>query len=327
MKPDEFAFVNQQLSSMLKEGIPLEGALRQLCATMRRGDLRAELEALAADLEKGRPLPESLTHRRLPAFYVQMLRVGYASNDLPGVLLLVADYYQRLNAIWLRLKGLMVYPAIVLLASLAISVLVTIGFHWFLYEVMADMLGDDEFPAITIIGLWGPLFTLLLISGLCVCFVAVPGTRRSLRWRLPAFQDASLAQFAAAMAAMLKGGCTLGDAIGLMHSLEAGTPAGKELVRWHSRLAGGHGTLGEIVSGSRLFPATFLWLITNAREDPAAGFARAAQVYQTRAANRVDMLLYAALPVSVLCLGALLLFQFSAAMQPLISLLNNLGAS
>ena len=40
MKWDEFAFVNQQLAAMLKDGIPLEGALKQLCATMARGGLR-----------------------------------------------------------------------------------------------------------------------------------------------------------------------------------------------------------------------------------------------------------------------------------------------
>ena len=46
MKYDELAFVNQQLATMLREGIPLEGSLRQLCATMQKGRLRAELQLL-----------------------------------------------------------------------------------------------------------------------------------------------------------------------------------------------------------------------------------------------------------------------------------------
>jgi type II secretory pathway component PulF len=37
MKNDEFAFFNQQLAAMLRDGIPLEGALRHLCAEMRSG--------------------------------------------------------------------------------------------------------------------------------------------------------------------------------------------------------------------------------------------------------------------------------------------------
>ena len=76
MKLDEFAFVNQQLAGMLKSGVPLEGALRQLCETMRRGELRDELQALEADLAQGAPLREALAKRKLPEFYVRMIQVG-----------------------------------------------------------------------------------------------------------------------------------------------------------------------------------------------------------------------------------------------------------
>jgi type II secretory pathway component PulF len=57
MKLDEFAFVNRQLADMLRSGIPLEGGLRQLCATMQQGILREELQRLEGDLAKGIPLP------------------------------------------------------------------------------------------------------------------------------------------------------------------------------------------------------------------------------------------------------------------------------
>ena len=128
MKPDELAFVNQQLAGMLKTGIPLEGALRQLCAQMRRGRLRAELEALEADLVRGLPLAEALATRKLPEFYVKMIQLGARTNDLPGILTLVADYYQRAHLGWTRLKGLMVYPLLVLLASLGLSAFVAVIF-------------------------------------------------------------------------------------------------------------------------------------------------------------------------------------------------------
>ena len=86
MNYDEFAFFNQQLAAMLRDGIPLEGALRQLCAQMRQGPLRREIESLEADLAKGVPLADAVKSRKLPELYSQMLRVGVQSNDLPGVL-------------------------------------------------------------------------------------------------------------------------------------------------------------------------------------------------------------------------------------------------
>ncbi len=60
MKNDEFSFFNQQLAAMLRDGIPLEGAIRRLCEEMRSGQLRTELELLGADLEKGTPFSEAL---------------------------------------------------------------------------------------------------------------------------------------------------------------------------------------------------------------------------------------------------------------------------
>src|ERR1039457_2272987 len=92
MNYDEFAFFNQQLAAMLREGIPLEGALKQLCAGMRSGPLRAEIQQLEADLAHGTPLKEALSRRALPDLYRQMVGLGARSNDLPGVLTLLADH-------------------------------------------------------------------------------------------------------------------------------------------------------------------------------------------------------------------------------------------
>jgi type II secretory pathway component PulF len=103
MKYDEFAFFNQQLGRMLKDGIPLEGALRRLCKNMRRGRVRAELEALGNDLAEGRPLDQALERRRLPELYVHLLKMGARSNNLPDILLMLADHYQRVSYLWTRL--------------------------------------------------------------------------------------------------------------------------------------------------------------------------------------------------------------------------------
>jgi hypothetical protein len=43
------------------------------------------------------------------------------SNDLPGVLTLLADRYQRRHSLVTRLKGLMVYPMIVLCSAFLLS--------------------------------------------------------------------------------------------------------------------------------------------------------------------------------------------------------------
>src|SRR5258708_4766113 len=145
MNYDEFAFFNQQLAAMLRDGIPLEGALKELCAGMRAGPLRGEIEQLETSLKRGTPLPEALAGRRLPPFYVQMIQIGVRSNDLPGVLTMLADHYHRANALWTRLKGLLVYPLIVIGVSLGLTLTGSLPVSPFLPGLFNE-LGGQPFP-------------------------------------------------------------------------------------------------------------------------------------------------------------------------------------
>lgn len=314
MKLDEFAFVNQQLAGMLQSGIPLEGALRQLCATMQRGELRGELDQLGADLAQGTPLKDALAKRKLPEFYVRMIQIGVEGGNLPAVLLQLADYYTKTHSVWTRLQGLLVYPLLVLLVATGVAVIFATGFGTLIEDVFGDItVGFGSVPAADPAALrfllWLPVYVLAGAAVALVVGQCSPALRRRLRWRLPGFQEASLAQAATAMSLLLRGGKTLPDSLALVQQLEAGTPAGAELARWQARLADGRGKFADLAADAKVFPPLFLWLVASAGEDLALGFARAAELYYTRAAHRIEMMLYAALPVSVFALGVMILLQ------------------
>jgi type II secretory pathway component PulF len=332
MNYEQLAFVNQQLAGMLRSGIPLEGALRQLCVNMRRGRFRTELEALEADLAKGVPLKEAMAARPLPEFYVKMVQLGAQTGDLPGVLTLVADYYQRANLVWTRLKGLMVYPALVLLASLGLSVFVAISFGGLMTEA-AGLLGptwDYRFNAtgarwMLLFGMWMPVAILgALILAVAVALM-VPALRDALRWWLPGFRENSLTNLASTMSLMLGSGSRLGEAIDLTRNLEAGSPAGNDLEHWKKRLAEGHAKFAELAKESKVFPPLFVWLVAQGGEDLTAGFKRAAEIYFARAVYRIELLLYAALPVCILVLAVVILGQFMPLLRVLTLTIDSLG--
>lgn len=312
MNYDEFAFVNLQLAGMLRSGMPLEGALRQLCATMQRGGLQTELKKLEAALATGTPLPEALAARQLPDFYRKMIQVGISSNDLPGVLTMLADYYQKVSSVAARLKGLMVYPVIVLLASLGLSFFLASSFRTFtrdLPELLRDSMPRMVFAEGVPVMIWMPFFSLAAVSTFVLLVIIVPPLRRSLRWRLPGFKEAGLSQLASAMDLMLKSGTNLHDALALLRCMEMKTPVGKDIARWQTRLAAGHAQFQEITAGSKAVPPLFSWLVNSGGENLAEGFRRAAEIYYARAVHRIEMLLYAALPVSILFLGVMLVSQ------------------
>ena len=326
MKNDEFAFFNEQLAAMVRDGIPLESALRRLCADMRDKKTRAELEKLGDDLARGIPLRDAVQARRLPELYQRMLEVGTQTNDLPGVLTMLADHYQRSYVVTARLKGLMVYPAIVLFASFMLSVFLSYLMKILGLSSMASWMGvpvqNAEFVNLAI---WTSPFILALVIFGILSVLTIPRTRRALRWWLPAFKEASLAQAASALALMLKSGVPLNNALILMEKLEAGTPAEFELARWRQRLANGQGKFSQMAADGKVFPPLFIWTVSQAHEDITAGFQRAAEFYQSRARHRTDALLYLALPCSVMALGVLIILQVQPAIMVFVHLMDSLG--
>jgi type II secretory pathway component PulF len=335
MNYDELAFVNLQLASMLREGIPLEGSLRHLCATMQRGRLRSELQLLETDLAAGTPLAEAAARRHLPEFYGMLLRIAARSNDLPGLLTLLADYYENANLVWARLKGLMVYPAIVLTLSAGFSVWIAVLFG----RISSTLEGEGRFagvllmgsknpivpPAVTITSLWAPAVLLAAIALPALAVALWPRLRREMQWRLPAFREASLSRAASTMAILLKAGCTPSEALGLLVEMESGTRAAAEMAQWKTRYAEGRAKFTDVAAGAKIFPPMFVWIVAGAGENLAAGFERAARVYHDRAAYRSNVLLYAALPASLLFLGLVILAQMFPLAQLIYQLPSLLG--
>jgi type II secretory pathway component PulF len=325
MNLDELAFFNRQLAEMLRSGIPLEGALRQLAATMRAGAFREEIRLLEADLARGTPLREALSRRQLPPLFIRLVALGALGDDLPGLLTLLADYYQRRHALWLRLRALMVYPAIVLAAALGLSLLLIWLYRTILGGATGDLLGMASQPAAVPLMLWLPPVWFLAAALLLALALAMPSWRNWLRWRLPGFKESNVAQFSGAMHLLLSRGANLAESVELMRGVEAGTPAGRELVDWRERIAAGQGKFAESGDRRSVFPRLFLWLVNESGENLAKGFQRAAAIYHQRAQHQMDMLLYAALPVAVLVLGAMILVQLSSSLCLIVSLLNALG--
>src|SRR3954466_15218938 len=270
MNYDEFAFFNRQLAAMLHEGIPLEGAIKQLCADMQSGAWRHEFELIEQDLAKGVPLKDAVAARKLPEFYKRMVVVGVRANDLPGTLILLADYYHRANALWTRLKGLMVYPLIVIVVSLGLTVLLCVSFNHFLKSLF------EQFPVPNplAVAVWIPPVFLSLVLILALCALLIPSWRARLRWRLPAFREASLSQLASAMALFLRNGATLPEALAMAETLEAGTPAAGALHAWRGLVESGQGKLTQLPIVTP-FPALFVWLLQKNPEHPAVGFGKA----------------------------------------------------
>jgi type IV pilus assembly protein PilC len=337
MKYDEFAFFNQQLAAMLRDGIPLEGALRRLCQEMRRGQLRDELQTLEADLAKGVPMADALKPRQLPELYKRMIMVGVKSGDLPGALTMLADYFQRQNNVWTRLKSMMTYPLIVMFAAFLISLVLAIIWNCVIGPSFKEIFGGMgiRLPAATLLAfatlktIWifpvvlGAFFLLL------ASIVFLPAMRGKFLWRLPAFKEATVSRLASSLTLLMKNGVPLPEAVGLVEQLETSSAAAADLQQWQRKLAAGASKFSEIAAVNRLVPPMFVWIVASAGEDLTAGFNRAAEIYHSRAIYRTEVALFSVLPLASLFLGVIVLSQAFLVISmflPMVAMLNAMGS-
>ena len=338
MKHDEFAFFNEQLAAMLRDGIPLEGALRRLCQEMRSGSLRDNLQALEADLAKGTPISAALAPREFPELYKKMILVGVKSGDLPGSLTMLADYFQRQNQIWTRLKSMMTYPLIVMFVAFLISLLLAFMWNCVIGPSFKDMFagmgimmpGATIFAFETLQSIWIFPVALGLLFGFMLSVVFLPVMRGKVLWRLPAFKEATIARVAASLNLLLKNGVNLPEAVGLAKELENSPAVAADMRRWEIKLAAGTAKFSDVAAGNTMIPPMFVWIVSGAGENLAAGFQRAAEIYHSRAIYRTEVALFSVLPIASLFLGAVVISQAFLVLSmflPMIAMISNLSSN
>lgn len=330
MNAEELGFFNRQLAGMLRAGIPLEGSLRKLCGTMPESKMRSELQALEADLAKGTPLADAVKKRELPEMYVRMVTAGAASGDLPGVLIQFADYCEQRHSLSRRLRGMMTYPLIVLSVSFALSILLAFFFQAMLATntELIEHLGNARIwttPSGRTFVLWVIPLIIGIIWGFFFLLTFVPGVRRKWQWRLPGLRETCLAQLAAMLQIQIRAGVPLSDALGTVELMEQGSVVADEVAGWREHLAkGGNGIPPEAIRNKSV-PPLFRWMIRQSGEDLADGLAQTAKFYADRSEYRSETFLYAALPVSILFLGGVVIMQFSPLFFLITRFLDMLG--
>ena len=168
----DFAAFNQQLAQLTRAGMPVESGLKLIAADMRTRKLRAAVEAVAHDLERGVPLPEAFeSHSRsFPKLYGHVLRAGIAAGNLPAVLLNLGRHLELMQRLRRNLWRAASYPLMVLVAMC--GVLTFVGYV--LEGPMNELYSDDffELPRLTqalfFIGRQTPFLLLFLAWGVFV---------------------------------------------------------------------------------------------------------------------------------------------------------------
>lgn len=219
-----FALMCRQFSIILKAGLPLVQAVDLVASQMTDRALKALLAQVSEDIAGGWSLSASFSQRgagRLPQAFLETLRSGEESGDLPQAFARLSAYYGRMTKTRAKAVSALVYPAFLsVMAVVVVIVIMTFAVPTFArtFESMGI-----ELPlatrAVIAVSDFLVRFGWLLAAAVALLILAVrlyartpSGAARLAKGRLalpvlgPLALMTSASQFAHTMAAMLSAG-------------------------------------------------------------------------------------------------------------------------
>ena len=140
---------SRQFSVMISANLPLVKSLKIVAEQTKNVTFKIVISEIAQEVDGGARLSEALAKRPkiFSKFYVNIVRSGETSGKLDEVLTYLADEMERNYDMMSKVKGALIYPAIVFLGLIGIGIFMMV----FVIPKLTEMLSsaDTELPLAT----------------------------------------------------------------------------------------------------------------------------------------------------------------------------------
>lgn len=118
----------RNLRIMIAAGISLPRALRTLASQSKSKKFNKALSDVADEINKGKSFSESLLKHSdvFSELFISMVKVGEEAGTLEEVLKILTNQMERKHELKSKVKGAMVYPAVIILAMIGIGILMLV---------------------------------------------------------------------------------------------------------------------------------------------------------------------------------------------------------
>jgi type IV pilus assembly protein PilC len=231
IKTEDFLLFNQQLSALLRAGLPILQAIGILRKRVPNEQLRLILEDVEDKVRAGQALSQAFAAQgdAFPRIYIASILAGERSGSLDAVLLRYVSYQKTITEARRKIKKSLAYPTVLVTASL-ILVMVLSTYVIPKFMQLYGSVGAAELPGLTIAVVSVAQFVssnlawiLPTIIGAAI-FIYVwrrtPQGRLAVdRWilKMPLAGETirmmTIAQFTRSLATLLAGGITLPESV------------------------------------------------------------------------------------------------------------------
>ncbi|MEJ5243672.1 MAG: type II secretion system F family protein [Desulfomicrobiaceae bacterium] len=269
---------SRQFATMINAGVPILQSLQILSEQTENPKLRRRLYGIRADIEGGSSLFDAL--RKYPdifdSLYTNMVNAGEAGGILDQVLLRLADYIEKAAKLKAKIKGAMIYPAVVVTVAIAVIAVILIFVIPTFKTMFESMGGSLPAPTVFVINLSNFVVNnfLLLLGGAVAAFVAFKffyrwekGQILVDRWVLflpvfgPLLRKAAVAKFSRTLSTMVSSGVPILNALDIVSKTSGNKTV--ELGVNEARRAVAEGqTLAEPLEETGVFPPMVIHMVS-----------------------------------------------------------------
>src|ERR687894_2456887 len=126
VKIRDIVIFTRQFATMINAGLPLVQSLTILAEQTENKSLKEVTKAVVHDVESGNTLADAFAKHptAFSSLYVNMVAAGEAGGILDTILIRLASFLEKSDALIRKVKGAMIYPAVIFsVAFIAIAVL------------------------------------------------------------------------------------------------------------------------------------------------------------------------------------------------------------
>ncbi|ODB84432.1 hypothetical protein A3193_16670 [Candidatus Thiodiazotropha endoloripes] len=311
----------KELATLLKAGMPLEGALSLMARLNSDQKMANVIDELNDSIKGGATFSRALERQRdiFPRLFVSMIKAGEAGGMLGEALERITDYMERSQALRESVRSALIYPTILLLVAV-VSIMVLLVFVVPQFSQMFEDMGRELPVATQIILAAGEFLTSYWWLLLALVFLGIALFRiwlekgdnqyRLDRWLLglPLIGDLLLkvetARLSRTLASLLNNGLTLLNAVKLSQEVLNNSYLAQGIEQAAQQLKQGKGLSAPLIE-QKLLPELAIRMLQVGEESGEIDtmLTDVADVYDREVRESVQRLLTLVEPVLIVGLG------------------------
>ncbi len=347
VKPKDLTTFTRQLATLVNAGLPLMRCIEVMKKQKMAPAMKDCLDGISEGIAGGATFSESLTAypKIFDNLYINMVKAGEAGGVLEVVLNRLAEFAEKAQKIKNKVKGAMIYPAVVLTAAIGITAFLLLTVIPKFKQVFDDLLGGAELPPITqfVMGLADFVENngLMVGAGIVALVVAkklIAKTEKGayvfdkIRLKLPVIGSlvsrTAIGQFSRTLGTLLSSGVPILQALTIVRDTTANRVVRRAVQTVHDAVKEGE-SMTDPLASSGVFPPMVVSMVQVGEETGALPdmLTRIANTYDDEVDNAVAGLTSAIEPALIIFLAVVVGTIVIAMFLPMIKIISTVSAA